>query len=90
LPAEGIYAARAFAEGKWHAAAVSLGPNPTFAEGGLKVEVYIVGYQGQLYDQRLEVDFLARLRDIKRFVSVDALLAQMAHDVAQTVEIAAE
>ena len=38
---------------------------------------------------RMEVDFLARLRDIKRFASVDALLAQMAKDVARTVEIVA-
>jgi riboflavin kinase / FMN adenylyltransferase len=89
LPAEGIYAARALAEGQWYPAAASLGPNPTFGEGGLKVEIYLVGYSGWLYGQRMEVDFLARLRDIKRFASVDALLAQMANDVARTVEIVA-
>jgi riboflavin kinase/FMN adenylyltransferase len=89
LPAEGIYAARASAQGTWHPAAVSLGPNPTFGEGGLKVEVYVVGYEGWLYDRPMEVDFLARLRDIKRFASVDALLAQMANDVTRAVEIVA-
>ena len=88
LPGEGIYAARARAENIWHPAAVSLGPNPTFDEGGLKVEAYIIGFQGNLYDQPIEVDFLARLREIRRFASVDALLAQMAHDVVHTVAIA--
>jgi riboflavin kinase / FMN adenylyltransferase len=83
LPLEGIYAARALAEGKWYPAAVSLGHNPTFGEGGLKVEVYLIGYDGWLYDRPIEVDFLAHLRDIKRFASVDALLAQMAKDVVQ-------
>ena len=87
LPGEGIYAARALAEGVWYPAAVSLGPNPTFDEGGLKVEAYLIGFQGTLYGQPIEVDFLARLRDIKRFASVDALVAQMARDVARTVEI---
>jgi riboflavin kinase / FMN adenylyltransferase len=37
LPGEGIYAARARVDDVWHPAAVSLGPNPTFGEGGLKV-----------------------------------------------------
>ncbi len=89
VPAEGIYAARALAHGTWYPTAVSLGPNPTFDEGRLKVEAYLVGYQGSLYAERIEVDFLARLRDIRRFASVDALLAQMANDVARTVEVAA-
>ncbi len=86
LPGEGIYAAKALAENVWHPAAVSLGPNPTFDEGALKVEAYIIGFQGEIYGRMVEVDFLARLRDIKRFESVDALLAQMARDVERTKE----
>jgi riboflavin kinase / FMN adenylyltransferase len=70
----------------WHPAAVSLGPNPTFGDGGLKVEAYVIGFQGDIYGEPIEVDFLARLRDIKRFESVDALLVQMARDVAQATE----
>ena len=67
-----------------------MGPNPTFDEGGLKVEAYLIGFQGTIYGQPIEVDFLARLREIKRFASVDALVAQMARDVAQTVEMAGQ
>ncbi|MEN6458627.1 MAG: riboflavin biosynthesis protein RibF [Thermoguttaceae bacterium] len=89
LPAEGIYAGRAMARGAWHPAAVSLGPNPTFDEGRLKVEAHLVGLQGELYGERIEVDFLARLRDIRRFSTVGELLAQLARDVARTIEIAA-
>jgi riboflavin kinase / FMN adenylyltransferase len=88
LPGEGIYAARACAENVWHPAAVSLGPNPTFGEAGLKVEAYLIGFQGIIYQQPIEVDFLAWLREIKRFASVDALVAQMARDAACTVELA--
>ena len=87
LPGEGIYAARARVENIWYPAAVSLGPNPTFDEGGLKVESHLIGFQGIIYDRPIEVDFLTRLREIRRFASVDALVAQMARDVARTVEI---
>ena len=76
------------AEGRWYPAAVSLGPNPTFDEGVLKFEAYLIGFHGMIYDQPIQVDFLARLREIRRFDTVDALLAQLAHDVARTVEIA--
>jgi riboflavin kinase/FMN adenylyltransferase len=64
-----------------------MGPNPTFDEGTLKVEAHVIGFQGDIYGQPVEVDFLARLRDIKRFTSVEALLAQMARDVERTSEI---
>jgi riboflavin kinase/FMN adenylyltransferase len=87
LPGEGIYAARALVERCWHPAAVSLGPNPTFDEGQLKVEVHIIGFQGDIYGQPIEVDFLARLRDIIRFDGVAALKAQLARDIVRTLEI---
>ena len=88
VPGEGIYAARACVENAWHPAAVSVGPNPTFDEGGLKTEAYLVGFEGTLYDRPIAVDFLKRLREIKRFASADALIDQMARDVARTIEIA--
>ncbi len=84
LPAEGIYAARAWADGAAWPAAVSLGPNPTFGEGGLKIEAYLLDYQGSLYDRPLEMDFLSRLRGVQKFASVEELLAQMRVDVAAT------
>ena len=87
LPGEGIYACRAFVEGRVWPAAMNLGPNPTFEEGLRKIEVHLVDYEGQLYGRRMEVDFLARLRDIVRFDSVDQLTAQMDRDVAATREI---
>jgi riboflavin kinase/FMN adenylyltransferase len=89
LPAGGIYAGRAEVEGRSWAAAISVGPNPTFGEGQWKVEVHLVDFQGWLYEQRLEVDFLARLRDIQRFGSVPDLIRQMDLDIAATRRIAA-
>jgi len=87
LPGCGIYAGRAFADGSTWPAAISLGPNPTFDEGNVKVEAHLIGYQGWLYDRTVEVDFLARLRDIKRFDSVAGLVAQMERDVSEVRRI---
>jgi riboflavin kinase/FMN adenylyltransferase len=82
LPAAGVYAGRGTtAEGTWPAA-VNVGPNPTFGESALKVEAHLIDYSGSLYGQTLEVDFLARLRDIQPFGSAEELTRQLARDVA--------
>jgi riboflavin kinase/FMN adenylyltransferase len=65
-------------------AAINIGPNPTFDEYGQKVEVHLVGCDRPLYGEALEVDFLARLRDIQPFAGVDALRDQLARDVDRT------
>ncbi len=87
LPGEGIYAGRGYVEGQPIPAAISLGPNPTFDENQRKLEVFLLDFDGDLYGQLVEVDFLAKLRDVARFDSVDALLAQMDRDVEATRRI---
>jgi riboflavin kinase/FMN adenylyltransferase len=84
LPSEGIYAGRAYVDGQSWPAAISLGPNPTFDEGRLKVEVHLLDFHDTLYDRILEVDFLSRLRDIVRFGSVEELVSQMDRDLEAT------
>jgi riboflavin kinase/FMN adenylyltransferase len=88
LPAQGVYAARAISQDGVWPAAVNIGPNPTFGEQVLKVEVHLIGFAGSLYGQPLEVDFLSRLRSIRPFESVAALKGQLAHDVAVARQIA--
>jgi riboflavin kinase/FMN adenylyltransferase len=88
LPAAGVYAGRALlADGEHVAAAVNIGPNPTFGEQSLKIEVHLIDWHGTIYGQPLEVDFLARLRDIQRFDGVEPLKAQLQSDVQRTREI---
>ncbi len=89
IPCEGIYAGRAYVDGRPLAAAISIGPNPTFNESARKLEVFLLDFDGDLYDRTIEVDFRARLRDVIRFHSVDQLLEQMNRDVRETRQIAA-
>lgn len=90
LPALGVYAGRArTAHAAWPAA-INVGPNPTFDEHAVKVEVHLIGYAGSLYGAALEVDFLQRLRDIVPFDSVANLQSQLQLDVQAVRDIAAE
>ncbi|HEY1716503.1 MAG TPA: bifunctional riboflavin kinase/FAD synthetase [Solirubrobacteraceae bacterium] len=80
-PGHGVYAARA--DGR--CAAVSVGVRPTFGTGrAVLVEAFILDFDGDLYGQKLRVDFLARLRGERRFDAVEALVEQMRLDVEQT------
>lgn len=89
LPALGVYAARVRLEGREHAAAVHVGPNVTFGESRVTVEAHLFGFSGDLYGRRLDVDFLDRVRDTRRFSSAEELKTQLADDVATAVRIAA-
>jgi riboflavin kinase/FMN adenylyltransferase len=93
-PGLGVYAARAWlrdaAAAKLQSwpAAVNIGANPTFGESAVKIEAHLIGCNQSLYGEVLEVDFLARLRDIQPFADVQGLQAQLKHDVAASLQIA--
>lgn len=85
LPALGIYLGRVtVAErgvGPGHPALVSIGVRPTFHDGGnVLVEVYLLDWEGDLYDATLDVELTHRLRAERRFDSIEALVAQMQQD----------
>jgi len=89
VPGPGVYAARAgVAGGPAWPAAVHVGPNASFGETALSVEAHLIGFTGDLYGLRLDVDFLERVRDTRRFDSIEALKTQMRADVAAAARIA--
>lgn len=84
LPGPGVYAGRAWVGQQNAAAAINIGPNPTFGEHALKVEVHLLDWSEPIYGQPLEVDFISRLRDIQRFSGAGELTRQLTIDLAQT------
>ncbi|GAA5506491.1 bifunctional riboflavin kinase/FAD synthetase [Novipirellula caenicola] len=83
VPAVGVYGGYAIHDGQRYQAAIHIGPNPTFNNRSeRKVEVHLMDYTGDLYDQTLLVDFVSRVRDIARFDSAEALVAQLQMDIA--------
>ena len=81
LPPDGVYAGVCNVGGTTHPAAINLGPNPTFGESARKFEVHLLDFTGDLYGQTLDVDLLARVRDVVRFGSSDALKQQLNQDL---------
>lgn len=86
LPADGVYAGRALVGGAAWPAAVNIGPNPTFGETARKVESCLLDFEGDLYGQPMEIELLARLRDVKKFGGAEELRKQLASDVQETRE----
>ncbi|HEY8533167.1 MAG TPA: bifunctional riboflavin kinase/FAD synthetase [Micromonospora sp.] len=86
IPADGVYAAWLVRGGDQPAlpAAVSIGTNPTFGGRTRRVEAYALDFSGDLYGERIGLDFVARLREMRRYDRIDLLVAQMADDVVQT------
>ena len=88
IPGMGVYAGRAYVDGRCHWSAIHIGPSPTFGEQLPKVEVHLLDFENSIYGQPIEVDFIRRLRDIRQFESVEPLVRQLAEDVAQARRIA--
>ena len=85
IPADGVYAALAYIEGKGppRPTATHIGPNVSFGEQIRKVESHLIDFDGDLYGKTIELEFLKRLRGSRRFEGIDDLLAQMRNDVEQ-------
>lgn len=83
LPPDGVYAARALLGNETFGAVVNIGVRPTFETGRQRrvLEAHILDFGRDIYGADVEVSFLKKLRDEKKFQSVDALKAQIAADI---------
>ena len=84
LPRDGIYAVWATVDGRRVMAASSLGVRPTFGGGTRRLEAFLLDFEGDLYGDRIRIEFVKRLRDELRFESAEALTEQIAKDVDET------
>lgn len=83
LPRDGIYATISQINQELFPSVTNIGIRPTFGGGKHIVEVYLLDYEGELYGEKLRIDFIDRLRDEKRFESAEQLKAQIRRDVEQ-------
>jgi riboflavin kinase/FMN adenylyltransferase len=84
VPARGIYAGWADTPRGEHMAAISIGYRPTFTAAELRVEAYLLDFDGDLYQNRLALRFVSRLHDEIRFAGMEGLSEQIAQDVEAT------
>ncbi len=81
VPPDGVYAGLAHINGKTFQSMTNVGICPTFDDNQRTIEAYLVDYSGDLYGRELTVDFIAKLRDEKKFDNEDDLKAQIAEDI---------
>ncbi len=82
-PLAGVFAVTARTEeGRVYAAIANAGRRPTVGGGRVLLEVHLLEFTGDLYGRRLHVHFLERLREERKFPSLEALTAQIGQDRA--------
>ncbi|GIM89466.1 bifunctional riboflavin kinase/FAD synthetase [Paractinoplanes toevensis] len=87
VPADGVYAAWLIRGGEHagrHPASVSIGTNPTFSGRERRVEAYVLDFAGDLYGERVSLDFVAHLREQRVYEGIEPLVAQIREDVEET------
>lgn len=82
IPRNGVYVTEAEVDGRWLRAVTNIGHNPTF-EAGMErsIETFILDFNGDLYDKKVKLRFLKRIRDEERFSTVEELKRRIAEDV---------
>lgn len=86
-PKLGVYAVIVQHEGNRYPAVANIGFSPTFDDHVFTVEVHIIGFDRDIYDQRIMVDFVQRLRDEVKFSGIDELVKQIHQDITDTRKI---
>ncbi|MFQ5537488.1 MAG: bifunctional riboflavin kinase/FAD synthetase [Gemmatimonadota bacterium] len=81
IPPPGIYAVRGVLRFGTFPGALHLGPRPTFQGSPPTIELHLLDFDGNLYGEEVRVDFVHRIRDVRPFASVAALVEQMREDV---------
>jgi riboflavin kinase/FMN adenylyltransferase len=90
-PVSGIFAVRVRVGDRWWPGVASLGVRPTIAGGGEPIlEAHLFDFDGDLYGRRIEVEFVAKLRDEEKFADLEALRVQMDRDAAEARRILAD
>jgi len=95
IPRRGVYVSETLALASRLASVTNVGTRPTFHGSTLTVETHAIDFEGDLYDERVEVRFLGRIREERRFAGPAELADQIARDRAaalayfQNLELAA-
>ena len=80
VAADGVYRSRAEVAGKTYDAMSNLGRNPSVGGVERRLETHIFGFSGELYGRLLRVELLEKIRDERKFATVEELRAQIEKD----------
>ena len=88
IPSIGVYAVYVYVNGEKHKGMLNIGYRPTINNGtDLSIEVHILDFQGDIYHQKMRIEFIDFLRPEEKFNSVDELVLQMQKDKEDTIRV---
>jgi riboflavin kinase/FMN adenylyltransferase len=77
----GVFSTRVEWKGRLFPAVTNIGSSPTFSRSFQQVETHIIDFHRQIYQSRVRIHFLYKLRDVFRFETTAELIAQIRRDV---------
>ena len=86
LPRSGIYATKVYIGDKVYMGATNIGFNPTVRVEKLSIETHILQFNEDIYGKTIKIEFLERIRDEKKFNSLDELKQQLKKDTKKIYE----
>ncbi len=87
LPPDGVYAVQVEWRGGRTGGMMNQGPKPTFEDGRRSLEAHLFGFEGELYGEWVRIEWVERLRDIRRFASVEQLRQQLERDRGRALAV---
>ncbi|MBP7901780.1 MAG: bifunctional riboflavin kinase/FAD synthetase [Spirochaetes bacterium] len=90
IPADGVYAVFAQHKGVIYKGVLNIGSNPTFGNQNKTIELHILNFSKDIYDDSITVNFVSRMRGEIKFSSVDALICRINDDIKSARAILSE
>lgn len=78
---QGVYAVWVTLPAGRFKGAMNYGPQPTFEDAHIRVEVFLLGFEGDVYGETATVEVVKKIREVRKFESVEALKKQIEEDV---------
>ena len=87
LPMDGVYAVKVFIDEKYHYAMLNLGNRPSIYDNSFVIETHLFNFNQKIYGLELKVEFILRIRDERKFSSLEKLKAQIKIDKKRCLDI---
>jgi len=87
IPADGVYAVKVEVEGNSYSGMLNIGFQPTVMGKSRKIEVHIIDFEENIYNKKLTISFVKRIRDVQKFQSIDHLKLQLNRDKKKVIKI---
>lgn len=88
IPALGVYAVQVYWNNQFYKGMLNIGTRPTLTDdASISIEVHILDFDEDIYNQRVAIDFISKIRDEQKFNGIDALIAQLQKDKSLVSEM---